>query len=111
MSTTASRTSSIRWASCTRESAKRILPGQAWASMARSRHAIRNFWRTSTSGGRNETRRRTRMKHIRAVNQKAAKIEEYVASAGDDVFALQEGGEGAPHKRPHYPMGCSLVFA
>ena len=51
------------------------------------------------------------MKYIRAVNQKAVKIEEYVASAGDEVFALQEGGEGPPHKRPHYPMGCSLVFA
>lgn len=50
------------------------------------------------------------MKHIRAVNQKAVKIEEFIASAGEDVFALQEGGEQSPAKRPHYPMGCSLVF-
>jgi hypothetical protein len=49
------------------------------------------------------------MKHIRAVNQKAVKIEEYVASEQDDVFALQ-GGPQSPQKRPHIPMGCSLVF-
>jgi len=46
------------------------------------------------------------MKQIRAVNRKAAKIEEYAEA---DVFALQEGTP--PAKRPHYPMGCSLVFA
>lgn len=49
------------------------------------------------------------MRQIRAVNQKAVKIEEYVASVEDDVFGLQEGSQ-SPQKRPHYPMGCSLVF-
>ncbi|MCU1275437.1 MAG: quinohemoprotein amine dehydrogenase [Bryobacterales bacterium] len=49
------------------------------------------------------------MKHIRAVNQKAVKIEAYIAAIDNDIFALQEGGQ-SPAKRPHYPMGCSLVF-
>ena len=38
------------------------------------------------------------MRQIRAVNQKAVKIEEYVASAEDDVFGLQEGSP-TPQKR------------
>ncbi len=49
------------------------------------------------------------MKHLRAVNKKAFRVEEYVSSQIDDVVALQ-GGPHAPAKRPHFPMGCSLVF-
>ena len=49
------------------------------------------------------------MKHLRAINRKAHRIEEYVAAEYGDVFALQQGGPPPP--RPHYPMGCSLVFS
>ena len=47
------------------------------------------------------------MKHVRALNQKARRIEE---SAGD-VVALQQRPGGAAPKRPHYPVGCSIVFS
>src|ERR1043166_8255317 len=50
------------------------------------------------------------MRHIRAVNLKAARVEEWLAASGGDVFALQQGGQ-PQQPRPHYPMGCSLVFA
>ncbi|HMV50683.1 MAG TPA: quinohemoprotein amine dehydrogenase subunit gamma [Blastocatellia bacterium] len=50
------------------------------------------------------------MKHIRAINRKAVRIEEYVAAEFGDIVALQQGGPPAP-TRPHYPMGCSLVFS
>jgi Quinohemoprotein amine dehydrogenase, gamma subunit len=50
------------------------------------------------------------MKHLRAVNTKAQRIEEYVASTEGDVFALQQGRTPAP-PRPHYPVGCSIVFS
>jgi hypothetical protein len=46
------------------------------------------------------------MRHIRAVNRKARRIEEHVASAEGDIVALQHG----PGAKPHIPMGCSLVF-
>jgi hypothetical protein len=39
------------------------------------------------------------MKHLRAVNKKARRIDE-------DVVALQN-----PQPRPHIPMGCSLSFS
>ena len=49
------------------------------------------------------------MRHLRAVNQKADRIEKIVADsrstsedAGGDVVALQDG--------PHIPLGCSFVF-
>ena len=62
------------------------------------------------------------MKHISAINQKAARIEEFMRSeqrtgegeiiregggATDehDVVALETPGQG-----PHIPLGCSLVF-
>ncbi len=55
------------------------------------------------------------MKHIRAINSKAARIEAFVRSergdggvAGeDDVVALESGGP----QGPHIPLGCSLVFS
>jgi len=55
------------------------------------------------------------VKHLRPINQKAARIEAHVAheaarASGEerDVVGLRSsppGGEG-----PHYPLGCSLVF-
>ena len=48
------------------------------------------------------------MKHLRAINRKAHRVEEYVAATYGDVVALQQG---PTPPRPHYPMGCSLVFS
>ena len=60
------------------------------------------------------------MNHLKAINSKAARIEQHVMKAegvtnasGDspnptaegDIVALQQGGP-----KPHVPMGCSLVF-
>ncbi|MEW5685570.1 MAG: quinohemoprotein amine dehydrogenase subunit gamma [Pseudomonadota bacterium] len=58
------------------------------------------------------------MKHLRALNNKARRIEEIVDAAAaapadgedQDVVALQQGGNNQP-KRPHVPMGCSLAFS
>lgn len=57
------------------------------------------------------------MKHIRAINQKAVRIEEYARTElgtdqaggldGDDVVAL----ESRDPPGPHIPLGCSLVFS
>ena len=44
------------------------------------------------------------MKHIRAVNRKARRIDEMVSSLDADVVALQQ-------QRPHVPMGCTLSFS
>lgn len=46
------------------------------------------------------------MKHLKAVNTKAHRIE---ATQVADVVALQQGG-GAP-ETPHIPLGCSFVFS
>ena len=61
------------------------------------------------------------MRHLRAVNQKARRIDDYIASLDEDVVALQGrgqaggGGAGNPanplSQRPHVPLGCSLVFS
>ena len=48
------------------------------------------------------------MNHLKAINRKAKRVEEYIAAEEGDVFALQQG---PPQQRPHYPMGCSLVFS
>ena len=57
------------------------------------------------------------MRHLRAINRKAARVVQAVtaptpdrAPAGD-VVALQEGS-GPPQQPegPHIPLGCSLVF-
>ena len=51
------------------------------------------------------------MNHLKAINRKAARIEEHVAkteatpNTEGDIVALQQGGP-----KPHIPMGCSLVF-
>ncbi|HEV8147730.1 MAG TPA: quinohemoprotein amine dehydrogenase subunit gamma [Bryobacteraceae bacterium] len=59
------------------------------------------------------------MRHLRAVNQKARRIDDYVASLDEDVVALQGPGQGGRggnpanplSQRPHVPLGCSLVFS
>jgi len=48
------------------------------------------------------------MKHISAVNRKAARMQEQVVASKADIFGLQQGG---PAKSPHVPLGCSLIFA
>jgi hypothetical protein len=47
------------------------------------------------------------MKHLRAVNQKARRMEDRISSVDKDVVALQ----GPPSAAPHVPMGCSIVFS
>jgi hypothetical protein len=56
------------------------------------------------------------MTHLKAVNQKAARIERFVedmAQGDNDVVALQR--RGGPPQQPdaaaHIPLGCSLVFS
>jgi len=44
------------------------------------------------------------LKHIRAVNKKARRIDELVSASKADVVALQQ-------QRPHVPMGCTLSFS
>ncbi len=55
------------------------------------------------------------MGHVRAVNQKARRIDAETTIAADggaagDVVALQGGG-GLNSTGPHVPMGCSFVFS
>jgi hypothetical protein len=54
------------------------------------------------------------MVHLKAINQKAARIEAHVApsAGGDDVVALQQRG-GVPQQPPgpRIPLGCSTVFS
>jgi Quinohemoprotein amine dehydrogenase, gamma subunit len=51
------------------------------------------------------------MKHVRAVNRKAARIQEQINAPEGDVFALQEDGLPVlPRQSPHIPTGCSLAF-
>jgi hypothetical protein len=44
------------------------------------------------------------LKHIRAVNKKARRIDDLVSASKADVVALQQ-------QRPHVPMGCTLSFS
>jgi len=46
------------------------------------------------------------MRHMRPLNQKAARIDDFVAGRLEDVVALQD----RPPARPHVPMGCSIMF-
>ncbi len=48
------------------------------------------------------------MKHLQAINRKAARIEEQVDGAAGDVYAMQDRPGAA---RPHFPVGCSIVFS
>ena len=50
------------------------------------------------------------MKHMRPVNRKAKRIDEYVDSLNEDVVALQNP-QGGAQPRPHVPMGCALSFS
>jgi hypothetical protein len=59
--------------------------------------------------------------HLKAINQKAQKVEDYVsqtevsvapADSDQDVVALQQrGGPPQQPEPPHIPLGCSLVFS
>ena len=55
------------------------------------------------------------MRHLRAVNQKAQRIQAMhapppPATPEQDVVALQQG-PGGPPPGPHIPLGCSFVFS
>jgi hypothetical protein len=50
------------------------------------------------------------MKHLRAVNKKAKRIDDFVAAREGDVVGLQNPSPPTPPK-PHIPMGCSLMFS
>jgi hypothetical protein len=49
------------------------------------------------------------MKHLRAINRKARRLDAIAMAAREDVVALQ--GPGNPAQRPHVPMGCALAFS
>lgn len=66
------------------------------------------------------------MKHLKAINSKAGRVERFIspalaepaapavsAAAADDadVVALQGGGPPQQPSQPHIPIGCSLVFS
>ncbi len=52
------------------------------------------------------------MKHLRAVNKKARRIDMQLSMMKEDVVGLQGNGNGAaPQQRPHVPMGCALAFS
>ena len=50
------------------------------------------------------------MKHLRPVNKKAKRIDEFAAAREGDVVGLQNPSSPTPPK-PHIPMGCSLMFS
>ena len=50
------------------------------------------------------------MKHLRAVNRKARRIDEQVSALAEDVVARQQNPT-PPQQRPHIPMGCALAFS
>jgi Quinohemoprotein amine dehydrogenase, gamma subunit len=49
------------------------------------------------------------MKHLRPLNKKAKRIDDFVAAREGDVVGLQN--PSAPPPKPHIPMGCSLMFS
>ena len=57
------------------------------------------------------------MKHLKSINQKAARVERHVTQQAQtqgehDVVALQRGSPPQqPNAAPHIPLGCSLVFS
>ena len=60
------------------------------------------------------------MTHMKALNRKAIRIEQYVlhengtspnAEAQDDVVALQRSGVPQQPGAPHIPLGCTVVFS
>ncbi len=50
------------------------------------------------------------MKHLKAVNKKARRIDSMIVARDGDVVALQNGNQPTAPPRPHIPMGCSLAF-
>lgn len=48
------------------------------------------------------------MKHLRAMNKKARRIEEIAAAAQEGVVGLQSFPPATP--KLHVPMGCTFVF-
>ena len=48
------------------------------------------------------------MRHLRAVNQKARRIDDYIASLDEDVVALQGPGQGGRSKLHRNPGKCPL---
>jgi hypothetical protein len=51
------------------------------------------------------------MKHLRAVNKKARRIQNLTEPVREDVVALQNPVNPTAQQRPHIPMGCSLAFS
>jgi hypothetical protein len=49
------------------------------------------------------------MRHLRAINRKAQRIEDQRLAEKGEVQALQNPPQ--PQPRPHVPMGCSLAFS
>jgi hypothetical protein len=47
------------------------------------------------------------MKHLRAANRKAHRIDEIVTSRRKDVVALQN--PSTPPQQPHIPTGCAVA--
>lgn len=47
------------------------------------------------------------MKHLRALNNKASRLDEIVSAADGEVTALQQQQQ----QRPNVPMGCTLSFS
>ena len=48
------------------------------------------------------------MRHLRAINKKARRIDDLQARTDGDFEALQQNNSA---QKPHYPMGCSIVFS
>jgi hypothetical protein len=48
------------------------------------------------------------MRHLKAINTKAARMDAQLEADKKDVFALQNGRPAA--QQPHVPVGCSLAF-
>jgi len=51
------------------------------------------------------------MKHLRPLNKKAQRIDDFIAAREEDVVALQNPSSRQAPQRPHVPMGCSLMFS
>jgi hypothetical protein len=54
------------------------------------------------------------MKHLRAANKKARRLDAQISIMKEDVVGLQNGngnGGNTPQTRPHIPMGCALAFS
>ena len=49
------------------------------------------------------------MKHLRAVNKKALRVDDHIEAAKEDVFAMQ--GEDRSKPNTHVPSGCAFIFS